>query len=91
MNYQPNNSHIQESSKEESVKSSGNILEVEFHQENIVIDLMGKYPDKVNFIVSLGSLTTTNIKQAQTFKDSIAIGFYNQISIYGVEDSKSLT
>ena len=52
---------------------------------------MGSIPDKINFIVSLGSLTTTNIKNVQTFKESVAIGFYNQISIYGVEDSQSLT
>ena len=52
---------------------------------------MGNNPDKINFIVSLGSLATNNIKNKQTFKDSIAIGFYNQISIYGVEDSQSLT
>ena len=52
---------------------------------------MGEKPDKMNFITSLGSLTTTNLKAQQTFKESIAIGFYNQISLYGVEDSQSLT
>ena len=52
---------------------------------------MGKNPDKVSFIVSLGSLRTINIKNAVIFRESIAVGFYNQISIYGVEDATTLT
>ena len=39
-----------------------NLLEVEFHDENTAVDLMGKIPDKINFIISLGSLNTVNIK-----------------------------
>ena len=61
------NSHNQERIVESSFSpQSGNVaslLEVEFLDENIVIDLMGKTPDKVNFITSLGSLSTVNIKK----------------------------
>ena len=62
------NSHNQERITENSFSpqsgSVANLLEVEFNSENIVIDLMGKSPDKVNFITSLGSLCTVNIKNA---------------------------
>ena len=66
-------------------------LELEFNVNNKASAVMGKYPDKVSFIIALGPLKTNNLTTAHEFQQSVAIGFYNQVSIYGVQDHQSLT
>ena len=52
---------------------------------------MGLYPDKVNFIVPLGPLVSNNLSAQHSFQESIAVGFYNQVCIFGVQDHSSMT
>lgn len=59
-------------------------LEIEFNANNNATNIMGRVPDKVNFIIKMGPLTTNNLAKKHTFQESIAVGFYNQVTIYGV-------
>ena len=66
-------------------------LEAEFNADNNAAMVMGKYPDKVNFLVSLGPLQTNNLTKTHTFQAGIAVGFYNQITIYGVHNDEQMS
>ena len=66
-------------------------LEAEFNRDNNAATVMGRVPDKVNFILALGPLATNNLASAHQFEQSIAVGFYNQVTIYGVQDHQSMT
>lgn len=52
---------------------------------------MGKLPDKVNFVKQLGPLVTNNLAVAHSFQSSIAVGFYNQITVYGVHNDEQMS
>ena len=51
---------------------------MEFSPKNPVTKIADKYPDKVSFVQSLG-----HIEFNQNRLIGIAVGFYNQISIFG--------
>ena len=42
-------------------------LEAEFNRDNYAAAVMGSFPDKVNFIISLGPLATNNLTQTHQF------------------------
>mmetsp|Transcript_24424 Transcript_24424/g.32726 ORF Transcript_24424/g.32726 Transcript_24424/m.32726 type:complete len:121 (+) Transcript_24424:81-443(+) len=67
-------------------------LELEFNSENRAKLVMGSsQPDKVNFVLSLGPLQTNNLSVTHTFQEGIAVGFYNQITIYGVHNGEQMS
>lgn len=69
---------------EERLSVNTSNLECEFNQNNNAKNVMGRVPDKINFIIKMGPLATNNLAKMHTFQESIAVGFYNQVTIYGV-------
>ena len=42
-------------------------LEAEFNKDNYATQVMGPFPNKINFIISLGPLATNNLTNTHQF------------------------